>query len=72
MGLWATIVVIERVCKEQKNEQLSEFWISLTPDGHLLVYNLSTQIAYDYWQATTQRNGVYDSLGSQPGNQILI
>jgi len=41
-------------------------------DGHLVLYNPSTYMAYDFWQATTRRNDECDSLGGgQPGDQIL-
>lgn len=41
-------------------------------DGHLVLYNPSTHQAYDFWRATTRRNGECGSWGGgQPGDQIL-
>jgi hypothetical protein len=41
-------------------------------DGHLVLYNPQTFEEYDFWQATTVRDGECESVGGgQPGNTIL-
>jgi hypothetical protein len=45
---------------------------NLDADGHVVLYNTSTFIEYDFWQATTVRNAAGNSLGGgQPGTKIL-
>jgi hypothetical protein len=41
-------------------------------DGHLVLYNPSTYVAYDFWQPTTAQDASGNSLGGgQPGISIL-